>query len=272
MGKIKIGVALGSGGMCGISHIGFLQVLEENGIKIDIISGSSMGSVVGGLYAGGMDLKEMEKRFLELTKGDVLDLNYFQILKTGVFSGKKIEKLIEKFCPTKRVEDCKIKFLPVTVDAVEGKVFVFEKGLLKDAIRASSAIPGIFSPVVYENKMLIDGGALETVPVKELKENNADVIIAVNCLNDYIFRPKPKSTIELLGNSLDIMQDALWRHQKEEYKNIYDIYIRDNLEGVIPMNIELDKIAPLIKAGREKALESIDLIKDIIKQKEQAKK
>ncbi|MGN1208162.1 MAG: patatin-like phospholipase family protein, partial [Christensenellales bacterium] len=150
---IKIGVALGGGGMCGVAHIGFLQVLEENGIKIDMLSGVSMGAIIGGLYATGWSGKELENLARTLSKSQIIEPNFFKMLKEGLVSGKKIEKFLEKHLKCKNIEESPIKFYAGAADLKTGKIFYFDSGNFTTALRASSAIPGLF-PLCQANNTI----------------------------------------------------------------------------------------------------------------------
>lgn len=267
MKDLKIGVALGGGGLCGIGHIGFLKALEENGIKIDMISGISMGSIIGGLYASGVSIEEMETEITKLTKNDILELNVFKIMKEGIFNSKRIEKTLKEYCKVENIEDAKIKFYTQAVDLLTGELYTFEEGAIVEAMRASSCIPGIFSPVYKNETCYIDGGVIDNVPFNVLKEKGADVIIAVNCLNKYKLKEIPKNTISFLINGFYITQENLINLQKEKYKDNYDIYCYDNLEGVEPFSVDFKKIPEILENGRLCGEKYIKEIKKIIKNK-----
>lgn len=268
MEKVKLGLALGSGGLCGISHIGFLQVLEENNIKIDMISGTSMGAVVGGLYASGMSLKEMEEIALKLNKKDLIAINYFKILKESLFDGIKLEKYLDKLVKTKNIEDAKIPFYAQATNLKTGELHTFDKGSFVEAMRASSAVPGIFPPVKKDDTFYVDGGVIETVPYKILKEKGANIIIGVNCLNEFKLTELPKGTIGTLMSAYDCTQCVAWKLDKELNKNCYDLYCFDNTEGVNPLSLELSSIKTLLESGRQSALKYLDEIKNLIDKKQ----
>lgn len=268
--RVKIGVALGGGGMCGVAHVGFLKSLEKNGIKIDYLAGTSMGSVIGGVYVSGMKLEDIEKKFLSINKNDLLDFNFFQFIKKGIFAGIKLDKLFESCCVKKDIEECDIKFMGYTVDLKSGKEVILDKGKISKAMRASSAIPGVFTPVEKDDYFLVDGGVINIVPFKDLYNCGADIVIAVNCLNDVAIQNAPKNTIETLSRSFDLMQDLMWKADKEQMSDKYDIYLRDNMVGVSPLDIKPEVVQQLIDGGEKKTDEIIPLLKDLIKQKEQS--
>jgi len=267
MKKLKVGVALSGGGICGVSHISFLKVLEENGIKIDMISGISMGSVVGGLYASGMPLKDMETIVKSLSKNDILEINVFKMLKEGIFTGKKIEKTLSEYLKTENIEDAKIEFFAQAADLKTGKLHTFERGSFVEAIRASTAIPGVFAPVYKNNTVYVDGGIIDNVPFRILKEKGADVIISVNCLNDYKLNETPNNTISLVASSFFNMIDVIWKNDKEKYKDCYDIYCFDNTENISPFSTNFKDIPKILEAGKKAGEKYIFDIKDIIEKK-----
>lgn len=267
MKDIKVGIALGGGGLCGLAHIGFLRALEENGIKFDMISGISMGSIIGGLYASGMTTEEMEKNAITLTKKDIIELNVFKITRESLLATKKMEKFLKILCKVENIEDCKIKFYSQAADIMTGKMYTFEEGSIVDAMRASSAIPAIFPPVYKNNTAYLDGGLIQICPFNILKEKGADVVIAVNCLNKYENKEIPKNSISMLINSYYVIECSLWRMHKEVYKNDYDIYCFDSVEGIEPISLDLKKIPEIIQGGYESGLKYVDEIKIIIENK-----
>lgn len=269
MEKVKVGLALGSGGLCGVSHIGFLQVLEENNIKIDMISGISMGAIVGGLYASGYSLKDLEKIALNINKKDIIGINLFKIFKESLVGSKKIENFLNTLAQDKKIEDSKIKFYAQATNLKTGKLHTFEKGSLVEALRATSAMPGIMPPVKKDDTYYVDGGVACTVPFKILNKKGADVIIAVNCLNEYGLDELPKGSINTFMSSYDCTQYLYWKLDKETNKDKYDLYCFDNTKGVNPLSLDSKNIKKLIESGRQSALKYLDEIKEIISKKQE---
>lgn len=270
--NLKIGVALGGGGMCGVAHVGFMQQLLESGIKVDAISGISMGAIVGGLYASGMNFDEMEKVAKALSKKDIIELNYFKILKEGLISSKKIERFLKKNVKTENIENGKIEFYAGACDLLTGKLHFFDKGSFVTALRASSAIPAIFPPVYANNTCYVDGGTCENVPFNILKEKGVDVIIAVDCLSEYSKDRLPNGSFSTLVYAMDVMQRQLIDQNKRHNKKNFDIYCYDITEGVYHTDTNFKVIPKLIENGRECAKEYIKKIKKIIEKKESLKK
>lgn len=189
--KRKISLALGGGGSKGLAHIGVIKAITELNLEISQIAGTSVGALIGGIYATNPNYKELEK-IVE----DISYLELFKILmdfpvKDALVKGKKMEDFLDKICGSKKIEELPIKFRAVCADIVSGEKYVFDKGKLSTAIRASCAIPGIFSPVKYEERVLIDGGVISPVPVLELEKRKNEKIIAVG-LYDKFFPKKYK--------------------------------------------------------------------------------
>lgn len=177
--KKKICLVLGSGGSKGIAHLGVIKALVENDFEITQIAGTSAGAMMGGLYAANLDGDKIEK---EINAIDYIKL--FRILvekpsKNGLLRGKKMEAFLNNLCGEKKIEDLPIKFRAVCSDLISGDKYVFDKGKLSTAIRASCAIPALFSPVKYEGKILIDGGATNPIPTSEVYPGKNEKIIAV---------------------------------------------------------------------------------------------
>ncbi len=178
--KKKIGLALGSGAVRGLAHIGILKSLEQNGIKPDFIAGTSMGAIIGGLYASGVSIKELEELTVHMGQK-----SYWKILApglslTGFIDAHNVIKFLSLYVKDKNIEDFPIPFSAVATDFKTGCRHVFSQGSLFDAIRASSSIPIVFSPAVVKGTLYMDGGLTEPVPIRLVKEMGADIIIAVN--------------------------------------------------------------------------------------------
>lgn len=176
----KVGIALGSGGAKGISHIGILEVLEKNNIKISEISGCSIGAIVGGVYAAGVSIERMKEIAFSIDLKKTLNLFDFTNPSTGgIVKGKIVEEFLENILPVKRFESLKIPFRCIATDIKSGKEVIFDKGDLIPAIRASISIPGFFMPYEYQGKLLVDGGVVNPVPVNLLDKSDYKIAIVV---------------------------------------------------------------------------------------------
>ena len=177
----KYGLALGSGGAKGFVHIGVIRALEDLDIKITHIGGSSVGSLIGGMYSLWGDIDKIENILLSYDKKALVKMfSYDVTLSKGVFKGKNFMKELDKYLGSTRIEDCPIPFVAVSVDIESGEKIYHTSGLLKDAIRASCSIPGVFTPYELNSQKLVDGGLVECVPVRAIEYIGAKKIIGVN--------------------------------------------------------------------------------------------
>ncbi|HHE39222.1 MAG TPA: hypothetical protein ENL20_11720, partial [Candidatus Cloacimonetes bacterium] len=145
--KKKVGLVLGCGGAKGLSHIGVIKFLEDNDIKIDFITGSSIGALVGGAYAGGLSIKEIENIALETDLTSTAKLFSPGFGKSGLVTGTNVQKFLTSILGNKNIEDLQIPFTAVATDIITGEEIHFNKGNLVEAIRASISIPIVFQPV-----------------------------------------------------------------------------------------------------------------------------
>jgi len=183
---MKIGIALGSGAARGWAHIGVIQALEKLGVKIDVVSGCSIGAYVGAAYASGR-LEELKAWASSLTEWQTLSLMGIGIRRGGLASGQKVfDKLSDEFCAAS-FEAMDKPFACVATDLYSGREVVFNKGDVGNSIQASCAIPALFSPIAYNDRWLVDGAVVNPVPVNLCRQLGADFVIAVNLNAD--FRP-----------------------------------------------------------------------------------
>lgn len=205
--RLKIGLALGSGGPKGLSHIGVIKVLEKNNIPIDFIAGTSIGSVIGGFYAATKDIKKIEEIALTNNWRQTLSLFFDLSLRQGFVDGKKIKNFIENVIGKIHFQYLKIPFSAVASDIKTGKAVVLNNGEVALAIRASSSIPLIFKPVKLENRLLVDGGLSLPVPAGVVRKMGADLVIAVNLDYDYFSNNEDNKfgVYKLANNSIRLL-------------------------------------------------------------------
>ncbi len=177
--KQKVALVLSSGGAKGLAHIGVIEELEKQGFEISSISGSSIGSVYGGLYAMGK-LPEYTKWVTTLDKLSIWDLMDFTISSNGLLKGEKVFSKMKTFIPDMLIENMNIPFTAVATDILNKKEVLFTSGSYYKAIRASVAIPTIITPVKFEDTFLVDGGVLNPVPIDYVKRINGDILVVVN--------------------------------------------------------------------------------------------
>jgi NTE family protein len=179
-----LGMGLGGGGARGLAHIGMLEVLEENGIKPDYIAGTSMGAVIAGMYAVGYPVKKMKEIALNFKNIQIIPQQYLNLLHESVLKADFIIDAFTQLFDGKTFEDCILPFYTIAVDLESGKEVVFDKGSLSKAILASVSIPIIFPPTFHNDMYLIDGGILENVPLRGLRDvYKPDVLIGSKIIN-----------------------------------------------------------------------------------------
>jgi NTE family protein len=270
--KKKIGLALSGGLAKGFAHIGVLKVFEQNNINIDMVSGTSMGSIIGAMYCMGYSTSKIEKIINESSLKDLIDLAF---PKKGLIKGKKIEDLLRKIFENKKFSDLKKPFFVTAVDILNSKEIIFKKGDISKAVRASISIPGIFEPVLNNKRVLVDGGILDNTPIDILRKNKADIIIAVNLSEDktkemaYDISNNKNENFPYFGiTSILLKSFELMRSQNKAFflKNLKaDIIISPNLEGISAK--DFDKMKLCIKRGEDEAKKSIKTIKKLIFEK-----
>jgi len=177
--KQKVALVLGSGGARGVAHIGVIEALEEHGFEISSIAGSSMGAVIGGLYAAGK-MQEYKEWVTHFDKIDVFKLLDFTLSLKGIVRGEKVFKEMRKLLGEFNIEDFSIPFTAVASNIRTQQEVLFSEGNLMDALRASCAIPTVMTPVYQNNEEVVDGGVLNPIPLNRVKRTEGDILIAVD--------------------------------------------------------------------------------------------
>ena len=224
----KIGLALGSGGSRGLAHIGVIKALEENNIPIDFIAGSSIGAMVGGFYAAGLSIKEIEEIALSTNWRRVFSVLFDPHLKQGLIGGEKLKTFIENYINGKKFEDCKVPFVTVATDLKTGEVVVLNKGEMAQAIRTSISIPLVFKPAEINGRMLVDGGLSAPVPVEIVRGMGADIIIAVNLDKHYCDEEWKPGWYDIANDSLNILRHHLALSNVANADIVIDINVGKN--------------------------------------------
>ena len=180
---MKVGIALGGGGAKGFAHIGVLDALGRAGIEFDMVAGTSIGALVGAVYASG-NLPELERISRKYGVKDLPFLLGPTWPRKGLFSGNYIERLLGDIVRVQNIEDLGKPFAALAVDLNKAEVVTFTSGNLYRAVHASMSIPGLFKPVIDGDRILVDGGVLEPVPLSALRRLGADVVVAVDLLSN----------------------------------------------------------------------------------------
>lgn len=179
MQKQKVALVLGAGGARGLAHIGVIEELESRGYEISSISGTSIGSVIGGVYAAGK-LHEYKEWLQSFGLKDVWKMMDFTFTGGGFIKGKKVFEEMKKRIPEQNIEDLNIPFVALAADLATKSEVIFDKGSLYEAIRASVSIPSTFTPVYLDEKILVDGGLINPLPIKHVQRTDGDIVVVVN--------------------------------------------------------------------------------------------
>ncbi len=275
---MKLGLALAGGGVKGAAHIGVIKALEENDIKIDSISGTSIGSIVASLYAMGYTPEKMLEIFKyfakEIMKANASHFagnlkNSKRLLGYGLLSGENTEIALKECARQKGITKMKDISMPIsipTVDIVESKKYVFTNqenkedfyitdALIEKAVRASSSYPGVFAPCEYLGHKFVDGGLLDNVPAGEVRKLGADKVLTVKFSTALSY--EPKSIYEVVFKSIDILFDA----RAEEAKKQSDLVLDLDLSEASVFNIK--KIDYCYNVGYITALTKIKEIREM---------
>jgi NTE family protein len=254
----RVGLALSGGAARGIAHVGVLRALEENDIPIDAIAGASAGALVGGSYAAGLSIDELEKMARSFRWRHTARLSWSRL---GLQSNAPMEKFLRARLPVTRFEDLRIPFAAMVTDLRKGASIVFrDSGDLPFAIRASACIPAVYAPIQDEQgRLLIDGGIVANLPISHVRDLGADIVIAVDVNADGVrFFDRPHTALGVLALTFSAVERIVSNQQRESA----DVQITPRV-GHIRWD-QTRRADELIKAGYEAGLESIEEIKKII--------
>ena len=200
----RIGLALSGGATRGAAHIGVLQILEREGIHPSYVAGTSAGALVGAAYCAGIPLDEISHMFLTMSWPTLLKPSLIRPL--ALFDTLPMEEYIRKNIGDCEFKDLKIPFAAIGCDIMTGERIVLDKGPVAPAARASAAIPGLFSPVEIDGRLLVDGGTVDNFPVAQVKAMGAEYVIGVNLSQGEAVEKQPSNPIEMFMTMVYIMQ------------------------------------------------------------------
>jgi len=202
---IRIGIALGGGAAKGFAHIGVIKMLEANGLAPAVVSGTSAGSVVGALYAAGLNAFELQEKAVALDEASIRDL---QLSSGGLVLGQKLEDYVNAQVRNQPLDKLAKPFVAVATRLEDGERTVFARGNTGQAVRASSSVPGVFQPVTIGKYHFVDGGIVSPVPVDAARQLGADIVVAVDISNKARGQT-PAGMLGTLGQSIAIMGQKL---------------------------------------------------------------
>jgi NTE family protein len=222
----KIALVLGGGAARGFAHVGVIRALEQEKIPVHMIVGTSVGSLIGALYASDPNSFNLEWLSFTIEKDDIFDYSVIYS-KMGPVQGDRLEKFIQTKVKVKNMEQMKIPFYAVATDLNEGKTWVFEKGSVAKAVRASCSIPGIFTPLEMNGRTYVDGGVTDNLPVDIARAKGADIIIAVSISKPSSSNVQFNSLIDVLLQSIDIMGRELVTYKSRDYDVLIEPAVGD---------------------------------------------
>ena len=264
--KPKVALVLGGGAARGFAHVGVIRALEQEKIPIDLIVGTSVGSLIGAIYAYDSNSMELEWTAFTLEKDSLFDYGMFTAFTgMGAAKGDKLEEFVKSKIPVANIENLKIPFAAVATDLNRGTRVILDKGSVARAVRASSAIPGVFPPVDHQGKMLVDGGVIDNIPVSVAREKGADIVIAVD-ISENVINFNITNLLDVMLQSITIMGAENAKIKKKEADvliapKVGDVGMQDftQKKRCLMAGIEAtQKIMPEIKAkieewGRKRA-------------------
>lgn len=242
----RVGIALGGGGARGFAQIGVLHVLEQERVPIDVVVGTSVGSLVGAMYADTGRVLDAELLALTVNNEDIFDYKALAIFSGGFVKGEKLERFIESHLKHQTIETMRVPFAAVSVDLRTGKTAVFDAGSVAKAVHASAAIPGVFVPVEIAGTSYVDGGVTDPIPVDVARAKGADVVIAV-AIPAAIPGDAPRNPIEIVFHAVTIMAAEIGRLRAREA----DVVIEPAVGNV--RYDDFSKKTQLIEAGEAAA-------------------
>lgn len=253
---LKIGIALGGGAAKGFAHIGVIKMLEANGFAPAVVSGTSAGSVVGALYASGMNAFELQEKAVSLDEAKIRDL---QLSSGGLVQGQKLEDYVNQQVQRKPLEQLSKPFVAVATRLEDGARTVFARGNTGQAVRASSSVPGVFQPVRIGKHHYVDGGVVSPVPVDAARQLGADVVIAVD-ISSKARGKTPGDMLGTLNQSIAIMGQKLGQAELERA----DVVIRPQVLDIGAA--DFSQRASAILEGEKAALAAMPQIRQRIAQ------
>jgi NTE family protein len=241
--RLKVGLALGGGFARGIAHIGVLRALEHHQIPIDFIAGTSVGALIAATYASGSSLDEMTRQG---TATRFRDFGRWTLSRMGMASNDRLEDFLRRFTPARNFSEMKIPLSIVATDVISGESVHFTDGEIGPALRASCAYPGLFLPVEYRGRVLVDGFLTEAVPAGAVRKMGAELVISVH-LEPGLIHSKPRNTIEVISRSFSIIQTSAL----QPWRAATDVLIEPDVHHILWD--EFAKTPELVSAGETAA-------------------
>jgi NTE family protein len=201
----RIALVLGGGAARGFAHIGVIRVLEQERVRVDQIVGTSVGSLIGAIYASDRDSFDLEWTAFQLQQDDLFDFRLANaVMGMGYARGDKLEAFVRAHVKAENLEQLSLPFAAVATDLNWGERIVLDRGSVARAVRASSAIPGIFEPVLHQGKLLVDGGVVDNIPIEVARQRGADLVVAVD-IGEKVGNVNIKGPVDVILQATNIM-------------------------------------------------------------------
>lgn len=252
--KRNLALVLSGGSARGLAHIGVLEILEEHHVPIDTIVGTSMGAVIGGLYAAG-SLKEFKQDILKYSNSTLISLFLSKKIKGGKTTTAELQSFLKRYTKNKRIEKLDLAFTAVATDLIKGKEVFIDQGLLLKALLGSISIPGIFPPVKYGKKLLVDGGVMDPLP-QHYGEIIANKVISVNAMPTHFNYKKEGDVFDIISEAVGIMTNELIMLRANS--GAQTVFLQLETEGIDPF--DFSRASELIERGRKAAEKDIEKI------------
>jgi NTE family protein len=273
----KVGLALGGGGARGLAHIGVLKALEREGIPIDCLAGTSMGGLIAAGYAAGLSPDFLEQEALRMgSLRRLLALADPALPQRGLFEGQKVYQYLVGRLGDRTFDDLQLPLALVAVDLNSGRDVYLRQGRVADAVRATIALPGIFTPVEWNGQLLVDGGLLDNLPADAVRQMGADVVIAVDVITDsgavssliqmlqhrHYVPSGLMGTVEVLYRSLGVMMAEIHRRRLAEAQP--EVIVRPAIPQGVTVLTGFSRAAEIISAGEEAATRELPRIRGLL--------
>lgn len=233
--KPRIALVLGGGAARGFAHVGVIRTLEQEKVPINLIVGTSVGSLIGAIYAHDANSFELEWSAFSLEKGDLLDYTLLSS-SMGPVKGERLEEFVKAKVPVANIEELRIPFVAVATDLNRGTRVVLDRGSLARAVRASCSIPGVFQPVSHQSRLLVDGGVVDNIPIDVARERGADIVIAVD-ISENVTNYNITNLVDVTLQAVNIM----FKENSGQKKLAADVLITPDVGGVAMMDFTQKK-------------------------------
>lgn len=253
-----VAVVLSGGGGRGYAHVGVLSVLHEHGVPVDLVIGTSVGALVGAMYAADPNPEALREAAMRFGYEDVIDIVLsLEAFEKGLVEGKAIESFTRTHVAARNIGDMKIPFVAIAADLDSGELVELDRGSVAKAVHASIAIPGVFQPTQHEGRRLIDGGVVANLAVDVARARGARQVIAVD-VTEGISKVPPEDVLEIIVRALDIMMADMTRRQATRA----DVVIRPDVADISVLDFSQKRRA--YDAGRKAATAKIEEVIELI--------